>query len=362
MGENGTKWAVVGGGHAGQAIAGLLGLQGHDVKLYDVYPELVSAINAKGGIQMQDDLNGFAPVTLASTEMKDVLTPDREFVAVVIPTAFYDSVAEKCAPYIKKDQIVLLFPESTLGAYAFWKRAKGCGAEDFIPVACNQLIYCCRAWAPGLVNVNGHKEYVGIAAIPAHKTEYVVEKMRPFFPQMRGLKNALESSLTNFQAIVHPIPLVMNLSRVENKEEWNPYFDGVTKSIAAFMDKVDAERLAIGRAYGFELDGMVTMYRDMYAFCSGETIYDVLQTCSCYRKIQGWKELDTRYLYEDLPYSLVPMIALAKLAGVETPHMEAFRTISYMLVGEYLDEGRTFEALGFDRMTKEQFVREIVNG
>ena len=38
------KWAVVGGGHAGQAIAGTLGLQGHDVKLYDVFQDLVDAI------------------------------------------------------------------------------------------------------------------------------------------------------------------------------------------------------------------------------------------------------------------------------------------------------------------------------
>lgn len=362
IGGRKAKWAVVGGGHAGQAIAGMLGLQGNTVRLYDVYPELVSAINEKGGIQLQDDLDGFAPISVASTEMGEVLTPDTEYVAVVIPTAFYDSVAEKSAPYLKKDQIVLLFPESTLGAYAFWKKAKECGAADFIPVACNQLIYCCRAWAPGLVNVNGHKEYVGVAAIPASRTSRVVEEMQPFFPQFRGLKNALESSLTNFQAIVHPVPIIMNLSRVENGEDWNAYYDGVTKSIAAFMGKMDEERLNIGRAYGFELDSMVRMYLDMYSYCKGETIYDMMQTCTPYRKIKGWKNLDTRYLYEDLPFSLVPMVALAKLAGVETPHMKAFCEISYMLVGEHLAEGRTFKALGFDRTTKESFVKEIVEG
>ena len=188
------------------------------------------------------------------------------------------------------------------------------------------------------------------------------KKCSRFFPQFRGLKNALESSLTNFQAIVHPVPIIMNRSRVENGEEWNAYYDGVSQSIAAFMGKMDEERLNIGRAYGFELDSMVRMYLDMYSYCKGETIYEMMQTCTPYRKIKGWKNLDTRYLYKDLPFSLVPMVALTRLAGVETPHMKAFCEISYMLVGEHQAEGRTFEALGSDRTTKESFVKEIVEG
>jgi len=354
-----VKWAVIGGGHAGQAIAGTLGYQGHEVKLYDVYPDLVAAVNEQGGIRLQDDLVGFAPIALASTKIEEVLTPDIEYVAVVMPTAFYASVAVACAPHLKKDQIVLLFPESTLGAYDFWKRARAAGAAEFLPVACNQLIYCCRAWAPGLVNVNGHKDYVGIAAIPASRTGEAVKKMAPFFPQMQGMKDAIECSLTNFQAIVHPVPVILNVSRIEQKEKWNFYYDGISEHVGAYMDKMDAERLAIARAYGYELPDMVTQYKAMYSYCHGETLCDMVHTCTPYGKIEGQRDLKTRYLYEDLPYSLVPMMALGRLAGVETPYMESFRHFAYLLLGDQMDEGRTFESLGFDRTTKEAFVREI---
>jgi len=354
------KWAVVGGGHAGQAIAGTLGLQGHDVKLYDVFQDLVDAINEKGGITMQDDLNGFAPITLASTDMKEVLTADRQYVAVVLPTAFYASVAEKCAPYLKDDQIVLLFPESTLGAYDFWKKAKASGCEaNFIPVAVNQLIYCCRAWDKGLVNVNGHKDYVGIAAIPASKTDYVLKEMKPFFPQMVGMKDALESSFSNYQGIVHPLPIVLNVARIEQKEPWNFYFDGVSPAVAKYMEKMDEERIAVAKAYGYDMPDCIELYKGMYSYCHGETLHDMIHSCMPYGKIKGQSDLGTRYLYEDLPYSLIPVIALGQLAGVPTPYMEGFRQFAYLLLGEYMDEGRNFESLGFDKMTKEEFLKEI---
>ena len=52
------KWAIVGGGNGGQAMAGHLALMDFNVKLYDIIPEKVQAINKNGGINVEGVVQG----------------------------------------------------------------------------------------------------------------------------------------------------------------------------------------------------------------------------------------------------------------------------------------------------------------
>ncbi len=71
--------------------------------------------------------------------------------------------------------------------------------------------------------------------------------------------------------------------------------------------------------------------------------------------------LRTRYVLEDIPYSLVALRALAQVAGVETPCMDAIITLGNVILSDVMEEGRTKKALGIDSMTKEELIK-YVNG
>lgn len=72
--------------------------------------------------------------------------------------------------------------------------------------------------------------------------------------------------------------------------------------------------------------------------------------------------IHTRYVIEDIPYSLVPLCSLGALAGVPTPCMSAVCTIGKAILGDELDEGRTLRNLGLENMSVDQFLEYISTG
>ena len=71
--------------------------------------------------------------------------------------------------------------------------------------------------------------------------------------------------------------------------------------------------------------------------------------------------LRTRYLLEDIPYSLVPIQAIARITGVETPCTDAIVGLAVNILRGELDIGRTAEVLGIAGMSKKEFM-QLING
>ena len=92
----------------------------------------------------------------------------------------------------------------------------------------------------------------------------------------------------------------------------------------------------------------------------GETLYDVLQANPAFAGFAP-KTLHHRFLTEDTPYSMVPMAALGRLAGVPTPIMDALIALLGELLGEdYAVTGQTAERMGLAGMTPEA-IRNLVS-
>ena len=70
----------------------------------------------------------------------------------------------------------------------------------------------------------------------------------------------------------------------------------------------------------------------------------------------GQKSLNTRYLMEDVPCSLVSLQSLGKIAGVPTPCIDAMVTVGRTLMPDMV-EGRTLKNLGLEGVSKEDFIK-----
>ena len=130
-------------------------------------------------------------------------------------------------------------------------------------------------------------------------------------------KSILFTSLSNIGMIFHPFPALMNLARIECGESYRHYKDGITPMVAKFLEKLDKERLALANFFECPMSDVKQWLDDVYG-SEGINLYSALQNTAQYDEIGSPTDITTRYIYEDIPTGIVPMLELAKLAG--TPH------------------------------------------
>jgi opine dehydrogenase len=79
-----------------------------------------------------------------------------------------------------------------------------------------------------------------------------------------------------------------------------------------------------------------------------------------YRDSKPPRNLDDRYITEDIPYGLIPLAELGDCAGVETPNIDAIVTIGCAVTGrDLISEARRIKAIGWDNLSVEQIVARV---
>ncbi|CAB5138268.1 NAD/NADP octopine/nopaline dehydrogenase [Olavius algarvensis associated proteobacterium Delta 3] len=356
------KWAIIGGGNGGQSIAGHLSLMGYAVRLFDIFEETVDAINAQGGIHVSGAVSGFGKVDFATTEMAEALS-GADVVMIVAPATAHRAIAKNCAPCLNDGQVVIVHPGATCGAVEFHHILKQAACRADVAIAeTNSLIYACRSPRPGHANIIGIKKHLTLATLPTVENPRVLSIMQDAFPQIVGGKNVMETSLGNANAIVHPAPSLLNTSMIESAHEWLYYTEGMTPSIGAFVEKLDRERVQLAASFGIEIVPIREWYRVAYGV-DADTLTEAVRKNPAYEGIKGQKNLKTRYLMEDIPTGLVPMIALGKMQGIDMPRMAVVAELGqYLLNEDFLVTGRTLENLGLQHMTPAAFMDFIETG
>ena len=85
-------------------------------------------------------------------------------------------------------------------------------------------------------------------------------------------------------------------------------------------------------------------------------MYEILSQNEDLHGIKGQKSLETRYLMEDVPCSLVALQTLGRIAAVPTPCIDAMIIVGRTLVPGMI-EGRTVKNLGLEGISKEEFIK-----
>ncbi len=355
-------WAIIGGGNGGQAIAGHLSILGEKVRIFDVVPATVDAINEKGGIQLHHAVEGFGKLEFATTDMKRVME-GADVVMMVLPSLYHESIAKQMVPHLKDKMTVLLHPEGSCGAISFCKVMKDMGCQANIVLgAAGTLLYSVRIQTPGEVYVFGIKSEVPMAALPASDNEKLADAICDALPWFVLVDNVLKTSLGNINAMMHPAPMLLNTSRIEADPfiPFQYYWEGMTPSIGMYVEAMDQERIAVAGALGLKLRTIREDYVAMYKCGDKDTpLYQLCKNNPGYEGIMTSDTLATRYVLEDIPFSLEPIQALAEVVGVPTPKIDAIVTIGRTVLGDKMQVGRNSKNLGIDSLTKEELLRYI---
>jgi opine dehydrogenase len=90
---------------------------------------------------------------------------------------------------------------------------------------------------------------------------------------------------------------------------------------------LDRERLAIAEAFGFSLPTLRQHYGHSYQQTPAALDAMAAEIVRAGRSPNGPSRLDHRYVIEDVPFGLVFMEMLARLASVDTPALSASITL-----------------------------------
>lgn len=346
------KITVMSAGNGGQALAGDLALRGHSVTLYEhpAFAAVVDAIRDRGNIiTMENRIVGDGKLANATTDAAEALR-EAEIVYFTAPSFAQKAFFDLTLPYFRDGQILVLSP-GNYGTFGLKNAFRKLG-RDVLVGETDNLPYACAAIEPGRVNVRGVKNPVTLAVLPNHDYDRVDAAMRQAFctSYTKGA-NVLQTSMANTNMIVHCVPMLMNAGRIENtKGDFRFYFDGMPPCVCHAMEAVDRERLAVGKAFGLDLMSTVETIRTQYNV-QGSDLHSVIQVNTAFggQKPDAPKTLDHRFLTEDTPFSMVPLVELGALAGVATPIMRSVIELCGLLLDEdYFKTGQTLAKMGLE--------------
>ena len=347
-----TNYTVIGAGHGGKAMAAHLALKGFQVTLFNRTYEHIAALEARGGIDLESfegGPHGFAEMTKVTSDIDEALRV-AEVVMVVIPSSGHADVARIVAPHLKDGQIILLNPGRTCGAIEFRKVLddNGCKADVTIAEA-ETFIYASRSDGPAQARIFRIKEAVPLAALPANRTDMVLEAIHPAYPQFINGKNVLHTGLNNMGAIFHPALALLNAGWIEATHgDYQFYIDGVTQSVARVLEVLDRERVTVAAALGIRAR-TAQEWLEMAYNTRGEDLREAIQNQPGYYGIKAPSTLNHRYIFEDVPMSLVPIASLGEHFGVSVRGMDSIIRLACIIHRtDYWRRGRTVAKLGLE--------------
>jgi len=357
-----TAYCVVGAGHGGLAMAGHLGIMGYSVRLYNRTEENLTAVRWHGGIKVDGEVKGFGPIARATSNMAEAIS-DADVIMVVTPSTAHRSLADMMAPHLRDGQIVVLNPGRTGGALEFRKTLddQKVKAKSFLAET-QTFIYASRALSRYEAHIYRIKNSVPLSTLPAYWIPDVLGIVSAAYPQFVAGNNVLSTSLENIGAIFHPALTILNAGWIEETHgDFDYYLQGITPTIAKLLEAIDKERVAVAAALGVH---SVSAREWLYVTYDspGRNLHEAIHNTDSYRGIKAPPNVFHRYIFEDVPMSLVPLASIGAMLKVPTPAIEIIiKLASVMHDKDYWKEGRTVDKLGLAGLSVKQ-IRQMVVG
>jgi opine dehydrogenase len=359
-----AKWrfAVLGSGNGGRAFCAQAAAAGYPVRLFEPLEETedIKTLKKDPVMGLEGDLNCSGTVERIALDIAEAMD-GANVLLVVVPSFAHQPIFEKMIPHLVDGQHIVIFPGNFGGLRLKRMMANaGCKAKVSISETAS-LPYACRIKDAHTVHVYKLKKLMKVATSPCEKGTETVAILKALFAEkmdFKAAKNLLEASLENINFTLHPLPVLLNFGDIEkHSSTFRHYMDGITPLISDLQEKMDEERIALGRALGLALVSTMQQLKEYYGANDTTTIYDYVNSPETpYADLVGQK-VTSRYLTEDVPGLLVPALSLAKKAGISMPIVEATVKIASVVHGtDYMARGLTLETLDLDGFTATEIV------
>jgi opine dehydrogenase len=343
---NGNKIAVISSGNGGQSMAAYFAYLGFSTSLYAREAERVKMFTSSK-FTISGEVEGEVEIDIISDDMAEVVQ-DAFLIMVTTPAQYHHIVARAMAPHLVDGQAVVLNPGRTFGTLAFSKVLADWGCKaDIMLGETDTFTFTCRCPQPGHAEIYKIKDSVRIAAHDTAYNEQLLNATRKVFKMYSLAESTLYTGFSNIGMIFHPMPILMNLTRVEAKETFLYYMEGISPLVATVLEKIDLERVAVAKAYGVSVPSARQWLAECYG-SRGGSLHEQIQNTVAYKTVTAPKDIYTRYIFEDIPTGCVPVSCAGKVAGVKTDAIDTLIAWASMVYGrDFHAEGRNETLIDF---------------
>jgi len=345
------KIAVISSGNGGQSMAAYFAYLGYRVALYareaervDMFPDFKFTIS--GVINAETD------VELVSSDMEAVIK-DAELIMVTTPAQYHPIVARAMALHLVDGQALVLNPGRTFGTLAFSKVLSECGSKAKIMLGeTDTFTFTCRCPELRKPQIFKIKDAVRLAAHDNSYAKELLSLLHEIFKMYSLAESVLYTGFSNIGMIFHPMPILMNITRVEAKEDFKFYVQGISPLVAGILEKMDLERITVANAYGIAVPTAKRWLEECYG-SRGSSLYEKIQNTDAYKTVLAPTDIDTRYIFEDILTGCVPISCAGKAAGVQTEVIDTLIRWASILYGrDFRAEGRNENLIDFKSFLK----------
>jgi len=365
-----TPLLVVGAGHSGFGLAGDLALRGTPVRLLDLPDYTDSLTPLDNGALAVRGIRGEGVARLAAVGTDPaVLLAGVELIFVAVPAYAHTPMAQFLAPHLQPEQVVVLLPGNAGGALAFRRAVQAHGGPPLTVAEASSFIFACKKDGPAGVWIRGVKQGLPVGVLPAADSHRVMALLAPHYPELRAASDVLETSLSNVNHPAHPPALLLNIARIESLgPDFSFFHQGMSESVCRLTDAIDAERLGVVRALGYEAESVLAQLIRYYGDqgFGGATYHEAVSTTPVHGAVRAPASVHHRYFSEDVPFGLVPTVSIGETLGLRLPTTRGLVHVVEAVLGiDAFACGRTAETLGLaglDAAGMRHFVRDGIGG
>ncbi|KAG2411675.1 hypothetical protein HFD88_009231 [Aspergillus terreus] len=353
--------SVIGAGPCGCSLAADMASRGKEVLLYG-HPDHRGALGmiekCGGYLNASDNVQGRFKIR-TSSDMNDVVRFSR-FIVLTVPSFAHDTLLDELSQHDLRHHTLIAAPGNFFSIAA---RSRT-NAANILETALAP--YATRI-SGDTVMVKGVKDCLAIGAESTTHARHSPQSFRVLRQQAQSIfprhlewcKSLLQVGLANIGPVIHPATALMNAGWIEATQgDFHFYGQGMSPSVSRVIQRLDEERMAIARAYGFDVPSLLeTLERDyklgfteFHQFARGSKIHN---------KTKGAPtNLQHRYVREDIAYVLVPWYELGLKCGLSSPTIKAIVDVASVINGcDFGQSGRNLQALGLGGASKEEILK-----
>ena len=365
-----TRYAVLGAGNGGCAMAAELSLLGRQPVLFDhrAFECTLAPLRAAGGIFVESRIDHFpggrgthfARLDRITTDPADVAEAD--IVVVVVPGQHHGQVIAAVLPHLRPGQLVLLAPGGVGGTLVWAAALRQAGIQGVLLAQGADLSYAGFRTPEARVVVSGKKRSVSLGIFPNRDRDAVMSRLRDDFPEFVPAVNALEAGLQGPGMLVHPLPMLMNAVRIDRDGPFTYDAYDITPSVARAIEALDRERMAVVAALGGAAYSIQEILNAYYGV-TGADFYNTVSKVPAYQGAAAPRDFTHRYITEEIPTQMVPATQIARLLGLQTPIMDATIALASAVAGvDFAKSGWTLARLGLEGVPPAQLAQILEHG
>ena len=338
--------AILGVGGVGLGMAALLLSRGHAVALVSPTGRTLREL-AAGTLSAEGAVEGRFRPRIAADAADGLDGADA--VVIAVPGNGQRAAIEALAPLVRPGQTVVISAMASLGGVHLARLLRGRGVAATI-VTLGTTVLTARRTGAAAVSVLTLRPRLDLATIPAAALDGGLALCRDLFGDRFAPAEAMATAFANVNSVTHVGLALGNATRIELGEDW-PIYHCMTDSVSRLILALDAERVAVARAFG--ADPPDVERHIARSFSVGPAPLAEMAAALHARRggPPGPRTMDTRFVVEDVPYGAVFTSVMGGIAGVPTPMTDAAIAVLSALWGrDFRAENDLLPVLGLEAL------------